>query len=87
MQILEELKRKDRVYYQMLNIGDKANIMFDVPEGFDKSKTEIFLSTAGYYEINIDKSQEEKTEHIKKVMSTPGEIINLTFDLYERLEN
>lgn len=84
MQILEQLKRKDKVHYQMLNIGDKANIMFDVPEGFDKSKTEIFLRTTGYYEINIDKSQEEKTEHIKKVMSTPGEIINLTFDLYRK---
>jgi hypothetical protein len=80
--IFENLREVDKSYYIMPQVGDWAKINFDAPEERPGSKRSVFLKTTGYYEIQIDETQPEKTELIRQLLTTPGKIIEYSLDEY-----
>ncbi|MCX6161188.1 MAG: hypothetical protein NTV87_07620, partial [Ignavibacteriae bacterium] len=80
--ITSSLSKKDKDYYRMPLVGNKSDLYFDVPAGFDRTKNEIFLKTTGWYEVNIDKTKPEQMDLISEIMSTPGKIIDYSMSLY-----
>lgn len=82
--ISEQLHSVDGNYYVMPRIGDWSEISFEVPPPpDDRSLTRsVFLSTTGYYEIQIDKSQPERKELITKLMSEEGSISSYSIERF-----
>ncbi len=80
--ITTSLSKIDKNYYQMPLVGNKSDLYFDVPAGFERTRNEIFLKTTGWYEVNIDKMKPEQKDLISEIMSTPGKIIYYSMSLY-----
>jgi hypothetical protein len=70
-EIYKELKYVDSMYYVMPGIGDWAEIEFDAPVEISNMQRSLFLKTAGYYEIQVDKTQVEQKELIGQILSQP----------------
>jgi len=82
--IIDRLNEVDENYYIMPKIGDWAEVIFIVPEIPNDSNLirTIFLSTTGYYEVQIDKSQPEKKELISLLLNEPGMITDYAIDKF-----
>ncbi len=80
----DAIRSRDKNYYNMLLVGNTANIYYDVPPEFEMTKNEIYLKTSGYYEVNTDKKINEQKELIEAIMSTPGKIIKYSMMLYNQ---
>jgi hypothetical protein len=72
----------DGTYQVMPKVGDWFKVSFNAPpleEGLERT---IFLKTSGYYEIQTDKSQPEKTALIKELTEKPGMIVEYSLEEY-----
>ena len=81
-QLLQSLQVVDENYGQMQELGDWFTVEFDAPALKEGLKRNIFLKTFGYYEIQVDKKQPEKTELIQYLLKTPGAIVEYSMDEY-----
>jgi len=81
-QLVGSLLAIDDNYGQMLELGDWFTVEFDAPTLKEGLKRNIFLKTFGYYEIQVDKKQPEKTELIQYLLKTPGTIVEYSMDEY-----
>ena len=73
---------KDKNYYEMPDLGNHAEIFYNLPPDYDSSRFDIFLKTTGYYEIQTDKSKSEQTSLVEEIINTPGKIIDYSISLY-----
>lgn len=80
----ENIKGPDKKYYTMPEVGNFSNVYFDVPQGFDKIRNELFLRTTGFYDINVDKKTPEQKDMIEEIYAAPGKIIKYSMKLYNQ---
>ncbi|MBU8934743.1 MAG: hypothetical protein KOO62_12160 [candidate division Zixibacteria bacterium] len=88
--ITGQLGFSDNDYFIMPTIGDWAEVSFASPAYPSDSslKRSVFLSTTGYYEVQIDKTQPEQKELIAHLIKEPGEIASYSINrLLEWQEN
>ena len=76
------LREADDQYVEMPEVGDWFKIEFDVPVQQYGTERSIFLQSTGYYEIQIDKDQPERTALILELLDTPGMIVEYAMDEY-----
>jgi len=76
------LHLQDGQYHIMPRLGDWLKVEFAVTPEVAGYKRSIFMKTIGYYEIQIDKSQPEKTDLIKTLLTTPGKIVDYSMEEY-----
>jgi hypothetical protein len=76
------LNQVDTIYHQMPLVGDWFKAAFEVPQISPGLQRSLFLKTNGYYEIHIDKTRPEKTALIRDIITTPGKIIDYSFERY-----
>jgi len=82
--ILGLLAARDGRRYVMREMGDDAALVFDAPAPVAGMERTVFLETFGYYEIQIDETQPEKTALIERMLATPGAIVDYALDEYVR---
>ena len=80
--LCKTLNTIDGDYHEMPEIGNYADIWFDVPSQKKGTERTLYLKTNGYYEIHLKKDKPEQTELIEKIMNTPGLIVKYAMDEY-----
>lgn len=83
--VIEKLSSSDKNYYNMPNIGDKTNILIDVPQGFSSETNAIFVETAGWYDINLEKKTSPDKLLIEKIYNNENALYNYALNLYFKL--
>jgi len=81
-QVQQSLQSIDQNYCQMFEVGDWFTVEFDAPPLKEDLKRTVYLKTYGYYEIQVDKTQPEKTELIQYLLNTPDAIVEYSMDEY-----
>jgi len=80
--ITDLLTFTDDKYCEMPKVGDWFKSEFISPEAHPSLSRSIFIEISGYYELHIDKTKPEETALLKKLVSTPGEIVNYSMERY-----
>lgn len=80
--LCKTLNTIDGDYHEMPEIGNYADIWFDVPPQKKGTERTLYLKTNGYYEIHLKKDKPEQIELIEKIMNTPGLIVKYAMDEY-----
>jgi len=81
-EITSFLNQADEIYHQMPQVNDWFKAEFAAPEITSGMQRSIFLKTTGYYEIRLDKTQPERTELIRTLMTTSGKIVDYSNQRY-----
>lgn len=79
--ITERLKDCDRKYYEMPQVGNSFELIFNAPSDYDKSTYDIFLKTSGWYEIHLDKSKNPRSDLLAKFAAEPGSVLKYSAEL------
>jgi hypothetical protein len=79
-----DIRNIDKKYYKMPEIGNTSNVYYNLPQGFDRTKNEIFLKTTGYYEVHVDKEKSEEKTTLEEILATSGKIIQYSMELYNQ---
>jgi len=76
------LSEKDKDYYNMPLTGDYADILLEVPELYDGAASDIYVSTSGWYEINLKKDMKRDERQVEKILYSPGGVFYYALELY-----
>jgi len=68
---LPELIAADKLYYEMPNIGDRAQVRFLAPAGRTGMKRTVFLHSRGYYKLHLKGTGQPDTEMLQQITAVP----------------
>lgn len=76
------LRETDKEYCIMPEIGDQVEIVFNAPPQPAGTRRTIFLNSAGYYDIHLDRDQPPQTDFITYLGMNPGAIVKYSTEKY-----
>ncbi|UCE23156.1 MAG: hypothetical protein JSU74_07565 [Candidatus Zixiibacteriota bacterium] len=77
-----KLDARDFDYHIMPNTGDWIEARFDVPDEDWKQQRSVVLKTSGYYQLIFDDDRPQDKELIRRVLATPGAIVDYSLSEY-----
>ena len=84
--ILGPLASIDDKYYSMPEVGDWANISFDVPAQPPATVRSVYLETRGYYELHLPHGIPDQLARLYEIGMNPGQIVKATMEEYRSWE-
>ena len=84
--ILGPLASIDDKYYSMPEVGDWANISFDVPAQPPATVRSVYLETRGYYELHLPQGIPDQLARLYEIGMNPGQIVKATMEEYRSWE-
>ena len=76
------LEKEDREYYEMPTQLDQATIAWSAPPVPPSLQRTVFARTTGYYVLHLSKDGPEDIATLRKLLTTPGEIVRYSAQHY-----
>jgi hypothetical protein len=81
--ITDKLQNSDKDYYKMPVTGDYADILLNVPAGFDSETNNVFVAATGWYEINLKKDNERDDKTVENILYSENGLFKYSLSLYK----
>lgn len=80
--LVASLAADDDLYYVQPEIGDQAEVTFDVPAQAEGTERSIFLASRGWYRLHLESEGEPDRANLQRVETVPDGAARLAAELY-----